>query len=195
MLLEHRDGGPRNGPVRLGGALGSPRTRAGPLGAVCSPRRDCTKEGVPLLGSMCVYRLFVSIRTSSVVSRTFHLEHCSSGEDELEYDGIPPYSIFGQKSGHIPYYFPRGAIRSPSCRGTSVRHVGVRDLSEARGPAKRALDEKRFTPPNIEARPSASGARRQSYTRGSEVGDRCRPSIKPINQYQSVQVGCTGNHH
>ena len=40
-----------------------------------------------------------------------------------------------------------------------------------------ALDEQRFTPPNIEARPSASGARRRSYTRGSEVGDRCRPSL------------------
>ena len=40
-----------------------------------------------------------------------------------------------------------------------------------------ALDEQRFTPPNIEARPSASGARRRSYTRGSEVGDRCRPSF------------------
>ena len=47
------------------------------------------------------------------------------------------------------------------------------------GPAKRVLDERRFTPPNIEARPSASGARRQSYTRGSEVGDRYRPSLKP----------------
>ena len=51
------------------------------------------------------------------------------------------------------------------------------------GPAKRVLDcwtsERRFTPPNIEARPSASGARRRSYTRGSEVGDRCRPSLKP----------------
>ena len=31
------------------------------------------------------------------------------------------------------------------------------------------LDERRFTPPNIEARPSASGARRRSYTRGSEA--------------------------
>ena len=40
------------------------------------------------------------------------------------------------------------------------------------GAAKRALDERRFTPPNIEAR-------RRSYTRGSEVGDRCRPSLKP----------------
>ena len=37
------------------------------------------------------------------------------------------------------------------------------------GPAKWVLDERRFTPPNIEARPSASGARRRSYTRGSEV--------------------------
>ena len=27
------------------------------------------------------------------------------------------------------------------------------------------------TPPNIEARPSASGARSRSYTRGSEVGE------------------------
>ena len=35
-----------------------------------------------------------------------------------------------------------------------------------------ALDEQRFTPPDIEARPSASGARSRSYTRGSEVGDR-----------------------
>ena len=43
-----------------------------------------------------------------------------------------------------------------------------------------ALDEQRFTPPNIEARPSASGARRRSYTRGSEVGDRCRPSFLTI---------------
>ena len=33
-------------------------------------------------------------------------------------------------------------------------------------PAKRALDERRFTPPNIEARQSASEARRRSYTRG-----------------------------
>ena len=40
-----------------------------------------------------------------------------------------------------------------------------------------ALDEKRFTPTNIEARQSASGARSRSYTRGSEVGDRCRPSL------------------
>ena len=40
-----------------------------------------------------------------------------------------------------------------------------------------ALDEKSFTPPNIEARQSASGARSRSYTRGSEVGDRCRPSL------------------
>ena len=40
---------------------------------------------------------------------------------------------------------------------------------------------RRFTPPNIEARPSASRARCRSYTRGSEVGlgDRCRPSLKP----------------
>ena len=28
----------------------------------------------------------------------------------------------------------------------------------------------------------ASEARRRSYTRGSEVGDRCRPSLKPTNQ-------------
>ena len=34
--------------------------------------------------------------------------------------------------------------------------------------------------PNIEALPSASGARRRSYTRGSEVGDRYRPSLKTI---------------
>ena len=42
----------------------------------------------------------------------------------------------------------------------------------ARASKAGALDERRFTPPNIEAR-------RRSYTRGSEVGDRCRPSLKP----------------
>ena len=52
--------------------------------------------------------------------------------------------------------------------------------ARARGPAKRELDERRFTPPDIEARPSASGARRRSYTRGSEVGDRCRPEFETI---------------
>ena len=42
---------------------------------------------------------------------------------------------------------------------------------------------RRFTPPNIEARPSASGARRWSYTRGSEVGGRCRPSLNHNHNY------------
>jgi len=65
----------------------------------------------------------------------------------------------------IPY---RNLLRAAPTMGTG-----------ACGPAKRVLDERRFTPPNIEARPSASGARRRSYTRGSEVGDRYRPSLKP----------------
>ena len=42
--------------------------------------------------------------------------------------------------------------------GRTLRvHVGVRRLGVA-------LDERRFTPPNIEARPSAGGARSRSYT-------------------------------
>ena len=65
----------------------------------------------------------------------------------------------------IPYRnLPRAAPPgSHGCRGV-------------RAPAKWVLDEKRFTPPNIEARPSASGARRRSYTRGGEVPV---PSLKP----------------
>jgi hypothetical protein len=43
-------------------------------------------------------------------------------------------------------------------RGARASEVGI------------ALDERRFAPPNLEARPSASGARRRSYTRCSEVG-------------------------
>ena len=45
-------------------------------------------------------------------------------------------------------------------------------------PTERALDERRFTPPNIEAR-------RRSYTRGSEVGrGTCRPSNQNQNHTQ-----------
>ena len=58
----------------------------------------------------------------------------------------------------------KGPQRNPPCaappmgaRGAQASEVGI------------ALDEKRFTPPSIEARPSASRAPRRSYTRGSEV--------------------------
>ena len=50
--------------------------------------------------------------------------------------------------GIIPY---RNLPRAAPTMGTG-----------ACGPAKRVLDERRFTPPHIEARPSASGARRRS---------------------------------
>ena len=49
-------------------------------------------------------------------------------------------------------------------------------------PAKWVLDEKKFTPVPTKHRGTAvraSEARRRSYSRGSEVGDRCRPSLKP----------------
>ena len=60
-------------------------------------------------------------------------------------------------------------------RGTS--HGCQRCAGQQSG--HRAGREKVHPTPNIEAQPSASGARRRSYTRGSEVGDRCRPSLKP----------------
>ena len=65
----------------------------------------------------------------------------------------------------------RTTVRSDS---TTVRSDSITDRDDRALQGVRAsevgaaLDEKRFTPPNIEARPSASGARRRSYTRGSE---------------------------
>ena len=54
--------------------------------------------------------------------------------------------------------------------------------------SEQELGERRFTPPNIEARPSASGARRRSYSRGSEVGDRCRPSLNYNHNHNMGQL-------
>ena len=74
----------------------------------------------------------------------------------------------------------RGGLKHHTCTViSSVRgnlppmHGGHGWVAPARGARASGkvgrLDEKRFgTPRNIEARPSASGARRRSYTRGSE---------------------------
>ena len=84
---------------------------------------------------------------------------------------------------------PRGPVPNPSTAQSGLKHhtvISVRGTSH--GCQRRAGQQKRYStradraginPGNIEARPSASGARRRSYTRGSEVGDRCRPSLKP----------------
>ena len=68
-------------------------------------------------------------------------------------------------------------------RGTAERARAGRERP-ARRPEGRVYNHNHisittFTPPNIEARPSASGARRRSYTRGVVRTDRCRASLKP----------------
>ena len=128
-------------------------------------------------------------------------------------DGRP--ENLGSRDGTDPCGGRRPTLPSPKARGGFIipyrnlprvapsiihgcRGRGVLRTWCARAPAKWVLDEQRFTPPNIEARPSASGARRRSYTRGSEVGDRCRPSLKPNqepNQGRSRSSNTTVHTH
>ena len=109
--------------------------------------------------------------------------------------GCPPLSrgelSLGSRTLRNPSPFhlkARGGFTIPYRRFSHARHPTSHARAMApiwvpeawRGPAKRriALDaERRFAPPNIEARPSASGARGRSYTRGSEVGTRRGPSL------------------
>ena len=78
---------------------------------------------------------------------------------------VPPPYPTARDGFIIPYRNLPRAAPLMGARGVRAGEAGI------------ASDERRFTPPNIEARPSASGARRRSYSRGSEAGDRCWPSL------------------
>jgi hypothetical protein len=98
-------------------------------------------------------------------------------------DGVEVGSTHGRDgpptgAGAQPLHSPKW-LKTPYC---NLRARYLPWVPEARRPAKALhtrADRAGINPGNIEARPSASGARRRSYTRGSEVGDRCRPSLKP----------------
>ena len=83
----------------------------------------------------------------------------------------------------IPYRNLLCAAPPMGARGARVlaRASKVPHLKRASAIALEPGHEKRFTLPvptkHRGTGPSASGARRRSYTRGSEVGDRCRPSL------------------
>ena len=130
-----------------------PPDRPGLLVPVCAPSEDQKREGTGIIfgGS-----LSPSPPLESSCRREPNLLQCLAP---------PPYALPDRASGGfiIPYRNLPCAAPPKGARGARASEVGI------------ALDEKRFvTPPNIAARPSTSGARSRSYTRGSEIAGRTR---------------------